>query len=395
MESVVATVSGYHGSERFKLIKLISHTGASYVGAMNQSTTHLVCWKFNGRKYELARKFKMVIVNHRWVEDCIKEGRRVPEYPYLSRCGQEVGPLLLDIPLVAAKARLLHRQSNVCVKFKEPVIDIDYEEIDHADWIDSSLLNKKRSITPSAEPSRKSRRLVKRSTTRDILKSFSDSEQECHPKPFRHQQNEIEAPSENSDGGRNESISRVREESDSRCYNHEANRIEGMGVVEEFTNLNGILAFEDSSLGIAGSLSSLASRRKISTCPLCKASFARITKASRRKISTCPLCKASFARITKVDDAVSSDQKIYSQTIPHDSLNIDVYLLPNGESTLGPQHQSAVSALVGSLRIFSLDAISARVDVFIPTAWILHCFHGYVLIARISKCFTIMSAGFN
>ncbi|CAK9147394.1 unnamed protein product [Ilex paraguariensis] len=299
-------------------------------------------------------------------------------------------------------------------------------------------MGQKRSITPSAEPSRKSRRLVKRSTTRDILKSFSDSEQECHPKPFRHQQNEIEVPSENSDGGRNESISRVREESDSRCYNHEANRIEGMGVVEEFTNLNGILAFEDSSLGIAGSLSSLVrtpeehcsivdddindighiTRLSTSTelsCVICWTDFSSTRgvlpcghrfcfsciqswadhMASRRKISTCPLCKASFARITKVDDAVSSDQKIYSQTIPHDSLNIDVYLLPNGESTLGPQHQSAVSALVGSLRIFSLDAISARVDVFIPTAWILHCFHGYVLIARISKCFTIMSAGFN
>lgn len=42
-----------------------------------------VCWRFEGKKYDLAKQFNMSIVNHRWVEECIRRGRRVPEQPYL------------------------------------------------------------------------------------------------------------------------------------------------------------------------------------------------------------------------------------------------------------------------------------------------------------------------
>ena len=53
MESVIATVSGYHGTERFKLIKLIAQTGANFVGSMGRLTTHLVCPLFYDLEYKI------------------------------------------------------------------------------------------------------------------------------------------------------------------------------------------------------------------------------------------------------------------------------------------------------------------------------------------------------
>nr|GMC66028.1 DNA topoisomerase 2-binding protein 1-A isoform X2 [Ipomoea batatas] len=122
MEKVVATVSGYQGTERFNLIKLIAKAGGNYVGTMSDSITHLVCWRFEGRKFELAKKSRNTfIVNHRWIEDCIKKGRRVPEHPYTVKCGKEVGPLLMNITQVGES-----NQSSGC-NHKEPQIDTEVE----------------------------------------------------------------------------------------------------------------------------------------------------------------------------------------------------------------------------------------------------------------------------
>ncbi|KAK6913449.1 Zinc finger, C3HC4 RING-type [Dillenia turbinata] len=138
MESVIATVSGYYGLKGFNLIKLISHSGASYVGAMNRSTTHLVCWKFEGQKYDLARKFEIKVVKHKWVEDSVKQGKRIPEGPHLlkwyvkdpinlNHIGEEVGPHSLDEPC----------SSDL---FKEKVTDLEFGGTGDIAWTKSSLL---------------------------------------------------------------------------------------------------------------------------------------------------------------------------------------------------------------------------------------------------------------
>ncbi|GLT33992.1 hypothetical protein SLA2020_085420 [Shorea laevis] len=147
MESVIATVSGYHGSERFNLIKLIPHAGASYVGAMSPSITHLVCRKFEGRKYDLAMKFGTKVVNHRWVEDCIKHGKHVPEDPYMLQSGEDVGPLVMEVPVVAEadglskKGKVLSERSTIRGNCGKEVFDAGYGGSDLSAWMKSPLLD--------------------------------------------------------------------------------------------------------------------------------------------------------------------------------------------------------------------------------------------------------------
>ncbi|XP_059645705.1 uncharacterized protein LOC132287188 isoform X2 [Cornus florida] len=445
MESVVATVSGYHGSDRFKIIKLISQTGASFVGSMNRSTTHLVCWKLEGRKYDLAKKLNTLIVNHRWVEECIKQRRRVPEHPYILQSGQEVGPLSLEVSPVAGKMGvLLSTQSNSLIDSKEPAINIRCEgtndvvltdcflldenlfselgtsknrshkskkktmknklrqdrysgnrycfqeppvsSSDRMEYEDSSspssveVVRQKRRSTTSTEPSRKCRRLMKKSFSSDMSQFLCvDSEEESYPVRDHHQPNDMTAPSFHFDCGRNENILRIRT-SDGGFYDDDGgNRNENLEDFEEIGHTND-LAFEDSNLRSKATPSSLgaplnqcfdvdenikeaehSTRLPSSTelsCVICWTDFSSTRgvlpcghrfcfsciqswadhMASMRKILTCPLCKAKFGSITKVDDVGSSDQKIYSQTIPYDPSTTNIVILPDGEMpTFGAQ----------------------------------------------------------
>ncbi|PSS30557.1 BRCT domain-containing protein [Actinidia chinensis var. chinensis] len=446
MESVVATVSGYHDPERSKLIKLISRTGANFVGRMDRSTTHLVCWRFEGRKYDLAKKFNMFIVNHQWVEECIKQGRCVPEQPYLLQrifvfcSGQEVGPLRLEVPLVIEKVTLLTTQksdaqndytgnaigsehgmdgqldgtrsrllseglfpefdisntnsrrlskktskkgfkhgcsSSRC--YKEPLPPIIFGVESEEPSCPSSMLFSRHEwrSTTSAEPPRKGRRLVKKS----IIAFVSASEQESNTFKVGEQYNNLATPSSHLDAMRDEKRLRIRRVSDDGMYSSGPYRNEGLENVEEVEDLNADLTIGDSNLHCENAPTtaertlqnpnSSANKNSKGTndiarlptsidlsCVICWTDFSSTRgvlpcghrfcfsciqswadlMASRRKISTCPLCKASFVSITKVDDAVSSDQKIYSQSIPCDPSRMDIFILPDGETpTSGPQ----------------------------------------------------------
>ncbi|KAL0350552.1 UNVERIFIED_CONTAM: BRCT domain-containing protein [Sesamum radiatum] len=443
MESILATVSGYHGAERFNLIRLISGTGASYVGSMNQSVTHLVCWKFEGRKYELARKFKITIVNHRWIEECVKKGKRVAEEPYTSQSGEEIGPLCLDVRLgvnqTSARSRALKNT-------KEPVIAVECEDIYDPAWTDSLLFyedpfpqqrqngrrsnrstrkaierssrndcpsssrycletrsgttvmeleeastslpayscrQRKRTST-SPERQGKGRRLVKKCISMDdwLLTSNVEEYKEANVLPENYFSRVL---SDSSDVERHQ-VSPNRRTSDARCFLSGQDDSDDLEEIEDVNagNLNPHIHVAPSSLPETSDElkdaacedfidvdpgSRLTASSELS-CVICWTDFSSTRgvlpcghrfcfsciqnwadhMTSRKKTSTCPLCKATFICITKVEDAVSSDQKIYSQSIPHDSSKTDLYILP--DETCGPP--SNPSAIV-CCRCFSRE----------------------------------------
>ncbi|KAK7316237.1 hypothetical protein VNO77_35103 [Canavalia gladiata] len=392
MERVVATVSGYHGSERFNLIKLISHAGANYVGSMSKSITHLVCWKFEGRKYDIAKKFRILVVNHRWIEDCIKEGKRVPEDSYTLESGHEVGPLLLEVPLIVRASSLtknkvvsdrLHDigsekpKTHFCpgTSVREDSCLMKRHE-DSSSY--SSRLSRKgkrnicngNGVSTVAGPSRKGRRLAK--NLDELLgPSILDLSPEDHLYRMDRLQTDAAATSSLSGDVDDNNILENREGSDaglndqSRAVNGGSDGIEEIKDSSHVSTIrNSILRIEDplpmaqTSIDLCSSddekfsdcdqvdnVAGLPTSTEMS-CVICFTDFSSTRgilpcghrfcfpciqswvdyKTSMGKISTCPLCKASFMMIKKVERAASTDQKVYSQTIPCDNSAADIFI---------------------------------------------------------------------
>ncbi|KAJ4733226.1 zinc finger (C3HC4-type RING finger) family protein / BRCT domain-containing protein [Rhynchospora pubera] len=381
MESVVASVSGYHGSLRFKLIKLISHTGANYVGTMNKSTTHLVCWRLEGKKYEFARDIGAQIVSHRWFEECLKAGKRIPEGPYAMESGEEAGPISWEVPAAYYQNKQAVDMDNTavlsdCSNFVSSNGKVKTNKRSSNGWCSSnsnwtcSLLSEERDSN-----SLKCEKLVKkgkfsdfRSRTKDknILQtqyntpelSLSEGLDESkYPSIWyrsRHQTSMHEFIQENNTSKqpkRSRRLVKLVSKSEGNGHlttNSNLERVqhpEGNKLSEHCEDLSGDASVDISAESKERDQVALNKQKQlVLSCVICWTDFCSMRGVlpcghrfcysciedwanrlvSGGKSTTCPLCKALFTKITKVEEVDTSDQKIYSQTIPSGSLSTEI-----------------------------------------------------------------------
>ncbi|CAN1352991.1 BRCT domain-containing protein At4g02110 [Linum perenne] len=113
-KNLVVCLTGYQRQDRDDVMTMVSLMGAQFSRQLIAiKVTHLVCYKFEGElfvssvngtvgdelrffscslsvlrgdKYELARKMKKIkLVNHRWLEDCLRNWKLLPEEEYNKR----------------------------------------------------------------------------------------------------------------------------------------------------------------------------------------------------------------------------------------------------------------------------------------------------------------------
>ncbi|KAL6525918.1 hypothetical protein OROMI_030313 [Orobanche minor] len=90
-KSLVVCLTGYQRHDRDDIMTMVALMGATFSKPLvANKVTHLICYKFDGEKYELAKKMKKIkLVNHLWLEDCLKAWELLPETDY-DKSGYEI-----------------------------------------------------------------------------------------------------------------------------------------------------------------------------------------------------------------------------------------------------------------------------------------------------------------
>ncbi|KAJ7973044.1 BRCT domain-containing protein [Quillaja saponaria] len=90
-KNMIMCLTGYQRQDRDDIMTMAGLMGAQFSKPLVASkVTHLICYKFEGEKYELAKKMRRIkLVNHRWLEDCIRDWMLLPEEQY-NKSGYEL-----------------------------------------------------------------------------------------------------------------------------------------------------------------------------------------------------------------------------------------------------------------------------------------------------------------
>ncbi|KAF7804908.1 BRCT domain-containing protein [Senna tora] len=83
-KNLILCLTGYQRQDRDDIMTMVGLMGAQFSKPLvANKVTHLICYKFEGEKYELAKRLKTIkLVNHRWLEDCLKYWVLLPEDKY-------------------------------------------------------------------------------------------------------------------------------------------------------------------------------------------------------------------------------------------------------------------------------------------------------------------------
>ncbi|XP_057823071.2 BRCT domain-containing protein At4g02110 isoform X2 [Cryptomeria japonica] len=82
-KSLCLCLTGYQSQDRSDIMRMVEMMGARFTKPLiAKEVTHLICYKFEGDKYKLAKQMGLKLINHRWLEDCLDAWTLLPEDNY-------------------------------------------------------------------------------------------------------------------------------------------------------------------------------------------------------------------------------------------------------------------------------------------------------------------------